>query len=70
MDNTSGCQLYLSKESLGASVTTAKASEINVLVPGEEPNGDWVSFRRYLLFLPKDLACLGDQIRHACIYEL
>ncbi|OAY29676.1 cyclase-associated protein 1 [Manihot esculenta] len=42
VDNTSGCQLYLSKESLGASVTTAKASEINVLVPGEEPNGDWV----------------------------
>uniref|UniRef100_A0A7N0ZR78 Adenylyl cyclase-associated protein n=1 Tax=Kalanchoe fedtschenkoi TaxID=63787 RepID=A0A7N0ZR78_KALFE len=32
VDNTSGCQLYLSKESLGASITTAKSSEINVLV--------------------------------------
>ncbi|OAY25510.1 cyclase-associated protein 1 [Manihot esculenta] len=42
VDNTSGCQLYLSKDSLGASITTAKSSEINVLVPGAEPNGDWV----------------------------
>lgn len=43
VDNTGGCQLYLSKDSLNASVTTAKSSEINVLVPGEEPDGDWVS---------------------------
>ncbi|GLT42779.1 hypothetical protein SLA2020_167630 [Shorea laevis] len=42
VDNTSGCQLYLSKESLGASITTAKASEINILVPGTEPDGDWI----------------------------
>ena len=44
MDNTTGCQLYLSKESLGTSITTAKSSEINVLVPGAEPDGDWVCF--------------------------
>lgn len=42
VDNTAGCQLYLSKDSLGASITTAKSSEINVLVPGVDPNGDWV----------------------------
>lgn len=42
IDNTSGCQLYLSKDSLGASITTAKSSEINVMVPGAEPDGDWV----------------------------
>ncbi|KAJ7978370.1 Adenylyl cyclase-associated protein [Quillaja saponaria] len=41
VDNTGGCQLYLSKDSLGVSITTAKSSEINVLVPGPEPNGDW-----------------------------
>ncbi|KAL3722529.1 hypothetical protein ACJRO7_034841 [Eucalyptus globulus] len=41
VDNTAGCQLYLSKDSLGASITTAKSSEINVLVPGTEPDGDW-----------------------------
>ncbi|KAM4089067.1 hypothetical protein ACB094_07G120600 [Castanea mollissima] len=41
VDNTTGCQLYLSKESLGTSITTAKSSEINVLVPGAEPDGDW-----------------------------
>ncbi|CAA0827651.1 Cyclase-associated protein 1 [Striga hermonthica] len=42
IDNTSGCQLYLSKDALKASITTAKSSEINVLVPGSEPNDDWV----------------------------
>ncbi|KAK8568104.1 hypothetical protein V6N12_006668 [Hibiscus sabdariffa] len=40
VDNTSGCQLYLSKDSLGASITTAKSSEINVLIP-TGPDGDW-----------------------------
>ncbi|KAA8536109.1 hypothetical protein F0562_028587 [Nyssa sinensis] len=41
VDNTAGCQLYLSKASLETSITTAKSSEINVLVPGAEPDGDW-----------------------------
>ncbi|KAA8531384.1 hypothetical protein F0562_006120 [Nyssa sinensis] len=44
VDNTAGCQLYLSKASLETSITTAKSSEINVLVPGAEPDGDWVCF--------------------------
>ncbi|KAJ8767208.1 hypothetical protein K2173_013605 [Erythroxylum novogranatense] len=43
VDNTAGCQLYLSKDSLGTSITTAKSSEINVLIPGAQPDGDWVS---------------------------
>ncbi|CAN0909886.1 Glucan endo-1,3-beta-glucosidase 7, partial [Linum grandiflorum] len=43
VDNTSGCQVYLSKNSLETSITTAKSSEINVLVPGAEPDGDLVS---------------------------
>nr|AFK47086.1 unknown [Lotus japonicus] len=42
VDNTSGCQLYLSKDSLETSISTAKSSEINVLVPGAEPDGDLV----------------------------
>ncbi|KNA12973.1 hypothetical protein SOVF_121010 [Spinacia oleracea] len=41
VDNTSGCQLYLSKGSLEASITTAKSSEINVMVPASEADGDW-----------------------------
>ncbi|GMH02758.1 hypothetical protein Nepgr_004597 [Nepenthes gracilis] len=41
VDNTTGCQLYLSKESLEASITTAKSSEINVLVPVTDVDGDW-----------------------------
>ncbi|XP_057748757.1 cyclase-associated protein 1-like [Arachis stenosperma] len=42
VDNTGGCQLYLSKDSLETSISTAKSSEINVMVPGAEPDGDWV----------------------------
>ncbi|KAG9440973.1 hypothetical protein H6P81_021138 [Aristolochia fimbriata] len=41
IDNTGGCQLYLSKDSLEASIATAKSSEINVLVPAVGPDGDW-----------------------------
>ncbi|KAK6120956.1 hypothetical protein DH2020_045296 [Rehmannia glutinosa] len=41
IDNTGGCQLYLSKDSLEASITTAKSSEVNVLVPASETDGDW-----------------------------
>ncbi|PIN22116.1 Adenylate cyclase-associated protein (CAP/Srv2p) [Handroanthus impetiginosus] len=41
VDNTSGCQLYLSKDSLETSITTAKSSEINVLTPASELDGDW-----------------------------
>ncbi|KAA8545970.1 hypothetical protein F0562_020579 [Nyssa sinensis] len=41
VDNTAGCQLYLNKGSLQASITTAKSSEINVLVPGAGPDDDW-----------------------------
>nr|GEU80506.1 cyclase-associated protein 1-like [Tanacetum cinerariifolium] len=40
IDNTSGCQLYLSKDSLESSITTAKASEVNVMVPAEDPDAD------------------------------
>ncbi|CAA2987044.1 Cyclase-associated protein 1 [Olea europaea subsp. europaea] len=41
VDNTAGCQLYLSKDSLAASITTAKSSEVNVLVPGSGSDSDW-----------------------------
>ncbi|CAN7082307.1 unnamed protein product [Brassica oleracea var. botrytis] len=36
--NTTGCQLYLSKDSLETAITTAKSSEINVMVPGASPD--------------------------------
>ncbi|XP_052186670.1 cyclase-associated protein 1-like [Diospyros lotus] len=41
VDNTGGCQLYLSKDSLETSITTAKSSEINVFIPGARPDDDW-----------------------------
>jgi len=33
IDKTSGCQLYLSQESLAAEIVTSKSSEMNVLLP-------------------------------------
>ncbi|GLJ30362.1 hypothetical protein SUGI_0600780 [Cryptomeria japonica] len=42
IDNTSGCQLYLGRSSMGASITTAKSSEVNVLVPGATDDSDLV----------------------------
>jgi adenylyl cyclase-associated protein len=48
IDNTSGCQLYLSKDSLGASITSAKSSEINVMVPSGGSDGDWVRPAPYI----------------------
>ena len=42
VDNATGCQLYLNKDSLKTAITTAKSSEINVMVPGASPDGDWV----------------------------
>ncbi|KAK1423877.1 hypothetical protein QVD17_19186 [Tagetes erecta] len=40
IDTTAGCQLYLSKDSLGSAITTSKASEVNVMVPSQDPNAD------------------------------
>ena len=35
-------QLYISEASLGADITTAKSSEVNVMVPGSTPDADLV----------------------------
>lgn len=35
-------QLYLSSDSLGVDITTAKSSEVNVMVPGSTPDADLV----------------------------
>ena len=37
-----GAQLYLSAASLGADITTAKSSEVNVAVPGASEDADLV----------------------------
>ncbi len=36
IDKTDGCQMYLSKDSLGAELITAKSSEMNVMIPKGE----------------------------------
>lgn len=33
IQKTDGCQVYLSKESLGAEIITSKSSEMNILAP-------------------------------------
>jgi len=42
IDKTSGCQIYLSKDSMGAEIVTSKSSEMNVLIPGRNPDDDLV----------------------------
>jgi len=42
VDKTSGCQIYLSKDSLETEVVTSKSSEMNILIPGATPNDDMV----------------------------
>ena len=33
IDKTDGCQMFLSKDSLGTEIITAKSSEMNVMIP-------------------------------------
>jgi len=42
IDKTSGCQIYLSKDSLDAEIVTSKSSEMNVLIPGSSEDQDLV----------------------------
>lgn len=44
IDKTDGCQMYLSKDSLGVVVVSSKSSEMNILLP--EANGDYVSHKK------------------------
>ncbi|KAF6151782.1 hypothetical protein GIB67_010356 [Kingdonia uniflora] len=52
VDNTTGFQLYLSKNSLETSITMAKSSEINVLLPGAEASDDWVWTSLFYIIVP------------------
>eukprot|EP00241_Pyramimonas_parkeae_P000826 CAMPEP_0114264414 /NCGR_PEP_ID=MMETSP0058-20121206/23187_1 /TAXON_ID=36894 /ORGANISM="Pyramimonas parkeae, CCMP726" /LENGTH=580 /DNA_ID=CAMNT_0001381073 /DNA_START=115 /DNA_END=1857 /DNA_ORIENTATION=- len=42
VDNVEGCQIYLSESSMHATITTAKSSEVNILVPGASKDDDMV----------------------------
>uniref|UniRef100_A0A915C4V9 C-CAP/cofactor C-like domain-containing protein n=2 Tax=Parascaris univalens TaxID=6257 RepID=A0A915C4V9_PARUN len=43
IQKTDGCQVYLSKEAMGAEIVTSKSSEMNVLVP-TDISGDFMEF--------------------------
>jgi adenylyl cyclase-associated protein len=42
VDKTDGVQIFLSKDSVTASVITSKSSEMNVLVPGATEDDDMI----------------------------
>lgn len=67
VDNTAGCQLYLSKGSLETSITTAKSSEINVLVPGAGADDDWVehSLPQQFVHVYKDGQFVTSPLSHS-----
>ena len=41
VDKTDGCQMYLSRDSLGVEIVSSKSSEMNVMIP--QASGDYVS---------------------------
>jgi len=41
VDKTDGFQMYLSKDSIGAEIVTAKISEVNIMIPTGD-NGDYI----------------------------
>lgn len=55
IDKSDGVQIYLSKESLGCEIFSAKSSEMNVSVPSAD--GDFVSAIEWIDFLlfPRNL---------------
>lgn len=67
IDNTTGCQLYLSESSLNACITTAKSSEINVLVPGKTDNADFIEHALAEQFLTvfKDGSFVTTPVSHS-----
>jgi len=42
IDTTSGCQIFLSKDSLDCDIVTSKSSEMNVMIPGKTESDDMV----------------------------
>lgn len=51
IEKTDGCQLFLSKESLGTEIVTSKSSEMNVMVPKDD--GDFAELPIPEQFLTK-----------------
>lgn len=49
IDKTDGCQVFLSEESKGVDIITAKSSEMNILIP--KGDGDYVGFDVCILFI-------------------
>lgn len=50
VDNTTGFQFYLNKDSSESSITTSKSREINTSVPGATPVNDMVFFYVFILY--------------------
>jgi len=67
VDKTSGCQVYLSAQGLETEIVTSKSDEMNVVIPGLNPNDDIVEtpipeqFRTII----KDRKLVTEAVSHA-----
>ena len=66
-DKSDGVQLYLSEEGKGANITTAKSSEMNVLVPKEGEEGEFseIPLPEQFISVFKDGALVTEPVGHA-----
>ena len=66
-DKSDGVQLYLSEEGKGANITTAKSSEMNVLVPkkGEEGEFSEIPLPEQFISVFKDGTFVTEPVGHA-----
>ncbi|XP_037934178.1 adenylyl cyclase-associated protein 1-like [Teleopsis dalmanni] len=65
IDKTDGCQMYLSKDSLGVEIVNSKSSEMNVMLP--DANGDYTE-----LALPEQFktTITGKTLKTVCVDSL
>lgn len=65
INKTDGCHVYLSKDSLSCEIVSAKSSEMNILVPGND--GDFVSILSQGHFLKKKCWRISLVIFYICL---
>ena len=71
IDKTDGCQMFLSKDSVGVEIITAKSSEMNVMIPnGEDFVSDFLSRWESTISLAKwsQLEIIGGWFPHMIKY--
>ncbi|KAI4472000.1 adenylyl cyclase-associated protein [Holotrichia oblita] len=65
IDNTSGCKIYLSRDSLDVEITSSKSNEMNIMLPKE--NGEYIE-----LAIPEQCKTVVNEDRksiNTCVVE-